>query len=90
MTQAIADPQEMQRFVSRLKQFNSKLASDASSLNGQFRQLGQTWRDQEYQKFAREFEDTLKAFRRFQEQSEKYIATITKKAQHLENYRNAR
>ena len=54
--QAIASPEELERFARELKQFNAQLADSMSRLQGKFANLGETWRDQEHQKFAQEFE----------------------------------
>lgn len=34
-------------------------------LNAQFRQLGDTWRDQEHQKYGQEFEQTMRVLAQF-------------------------
>jgi hypothetical protein len=54
MSQAVAKPEDMERFARELKQFNAQLASSMKRLNGQFARLGGTWRDQEHQKFAQD------------------------------------
>ena len=52
MAKAVVDPAEVRRFASDLKRFNTDLHSQLGQLNARFRQLGQTWRDQEHRKFA--------------------------------------
>ena len=46
MSQAIANPEELERFARDLKQFNGQLKESMTRRNAQFRQLGDTWRDQ--------------------------------------------
>jgi len=65
MPQAVASPEELKRFASDLKQFNTQVASAMSNLRGQFVRLGETWRDQEHQKFAQEFEQTMRVLEQF-------------------------
>ena len=62
MARAIVDPAELRRFASHLKQFNGDLRDRMGSLHSQLNGLGDTWRDQEHDKFVREFEQTLKTF----------------------------
>ncbi len=54
MPQAIANPEELRRFAAELKQVNNQLRENTSRLQAQFVRLGDTWRDQEHQKFTRE------------------------------------
>ena len=63
MSQAIVDPAELRRFANNLKRFNADLQNQMLMVKGQLLALGQSWRDQENQKFTQEFEDTLKITR---------------------------
>ena len=55
MSQAIIDPEEVRRFAAELKRFNGDLRERSSSLMSRFTALGETWQDQEQEKFATEF-----------------------------------
>jgi len=90
MAQAVANPEELERFAHDLKQFNQQLADSMSRLNGQFNNLGDTWRDQEQQKFAREFEQTVRVLQQFIRTSEEQIPFLVRKAQRLRDYLNQR
>ena len=57
MAQAIVDPAELRRFALGLKQFNTELQDRTTQMVAQLHALGTSWRDQENQKFAEEFED---------------------------------
>src|SRR5262245_59765054 len=59
MPQAIADPAELRRFANGLKRFTGDLQAGLSALHGQLTALGDTWRDQEHEKFREEFEQTM-------------------------------
>ena len=56
MGQAIVDPQELRRFASRLRHFSTEVHSQMQTVQRQLQALSATWRDQEHQKFAEEFE----------------------------------
>ena len=88
VAQAIANPEELERFARDLKQFNSQLADSLSRLNGQFSNLGETWRDQEHQKFAQEFVQTTRVLQHFMGSAEQHIPFLLKKASILRQYLN--
>ena len=54
--QAIVKPEDLRRFASELRQFSEHLKADGTRLRGQFQRVGETWRDQEHQRFAKEFD----------------------------------
>ena len=84
--QAVASPEDLERFASYLKQFNAQLADSMARLHGQFARLGDTWRDQEQAKFAREFEQTVRVLQQFRRSSEQQIPFLQRKAQRLRDY----
>jgi len=90
MPQAIANPEDLERFARELKQFNSQLLDSMRRLQVQFNRLGETWRDQEHQKFAREFEQTMRVLYQFTRTSEQHIPFLLRKAQKLREYLNQR
>jgi WXG100 family type VII secretion target len=86
MPQAIVDPAELRRFAHNLKQFNTELQNQLSALHGQLLNLGNTWRDQEHQKFAEEFEHTMMVLNRFIETTDEHIPFLLRKADRVEDY----
>ena len=90
MAQAIMDPEEVRRFASELKRFNDDVQSKASSLHARFAALGSTWQDQDAEKFAEEFNLTMKVLRKFMEVSEKHTPYLLRKAQRIEQYLDQR
>lgn len=86
--QAIANPEDLERFARDLKQFNSQLRDSMSRLQGQFANLGETWRDQEHQKFAQEFEQTMRVLHHFMGSADQHIPFLMRKAQWLRGYLN--
>jgi len=84
--QAHADPEEIRRFAMQLKQFQQDLAKRMSAIQGQLNHLGQSWRDNEHEKFQAEFEQAAIAVRRFLEASESHIPFLLRKADRLDEY----
>jgi len=84
--QAIASPEELERFARELKQFNAQLRDSMGRLHGQFNGLGETWRDQEHQKFAQEFQQTVRVLHQFMRSADQQVPFLQKKAQRLRDY----
>jgi hypothetical protein len=66
----------------------SKLRSLAISLILEFFStlLGDTWRDQEHEKFAQEFDALVRTLRHFHRSSEEQIPVLIKKAEWIDGY----
>lgn len=86
MSRAIVDPAELRRFAHGLKQFNNEVGRHLAVLQGQFSGLGDTWRDQEHDKFAMQFAETVQAMHRFLEASQTHIPFLLRKAERIEEY----
>ena len=69
MSQAIIDPEEVRRFAAELKRFNNEVKERTSSLMSRFSALGDSWQDQEHEKFSAEFLQMMKTMKRFIELS---------------------
>lgn len=80
MPQVIVNSDELRRFAHHLKQFNEQLKQNISKLNGEFSRLGDTWRDQEHQKFAQEYQQTMRVIERFLQAADQHIPFLLKKA----------
>ncbi|MGL6096864.1 MAG: WXG100 family type VII secretion target [Fimbriiglobus sp.] len=90
MAQAIVDPAEIRRFATNLKRFNAELEAQLAAVHGQLVALGDTWRDQEQEKFREEFEQNLAHHERFLESSNEFILFLLRKAERIEEYLNQR
>ena len=88
MPQAIMDPEEVRRFAQELSRFNMDVQNRLGSLQARFASLGDTWQDQEHDKFSQEFRDTVKVLRKFIAASARHIPFLLKKAQRIEDYLN--
>ncbi|HVS37129.1 MAG TPA: WXG100 family type VII secretion target, partial [Gemmataceae bacterium] len=86
MAKAVVDPTELRRFAHGLKHFNSELQHALAVLNGQFSALGDTWRDQEHEKFAREFLQTMQVLSQFVATANEHIPFLLRKAERIEEY----
>ena len=90
MAQAIMDPEQVRRFADELKRFNSDLQDKIASLQARFAALGDTWQDQEHEKFAEEFKQAMKALKKFIELSKEHSPYLLRKAQRIEEYLSQR
>jgi len=86
MAQAIVDPAELRRFAINLKRFNGDLHSNMAVLHGQLVALGDTWRDQEHERFVQEFEQTMQVVERFLNAADQHAAFLLHKAERVEEY----
>jgi uncharacterized protein YukE len=90
MAQAIVNPEELRRFAQVLKRFNGDLRDSITALQAQLASLGDTWRDQEHDRFRLEFEQTMTVIERFLEASDEHVPFLMHKAQHIEDYLHQR
>jgi uncharacterized protein YukE len=86
MSQAVMDPGEVRRFAEELKRFNIELQNRLALLQARFSALGDTWQDQEHEKFSNEFRDTMKVLKKFMESSNQHAPYLLRKAQRIEEY----
>jgi uncharacterized protein YukE len=90
MAQAIVDPGDLRRFAHSLKIFNADLRANLSSLHTQLLALGDTWRDQEHDRFRQEFEETVLVLEKFLDISDQHVPFLTRKADRIEEYMTQR
>jgi uncharacterized protein YukE len=86
MPQANVDPAEIRRFANTLRNFNNDLTAQMQGMHAQLVGLSQTWRDREHDKFAQEFEETMRVVARFIEATEQHIPFLLRKADRAEEY----
>ena len=86
MSRAIVDPAELRKFAQNLRHFNNELGHQLAVLQGQFAGLGDTWRDQEHERFAQQFAETVLVLNRFMEASQQQIPYLIRKAERIEEY----
>ena len=86
MAQAIVDPAEIRRFAHNLKVFNGDVRANLSAIHTQLLALGDTWRDQEHDRFTQEFEQTVAVLEKFLEVAEQHVPFLLRKAERIEDY----
>lgn len=86
MSQVHGDPEKIEQFASELQRFNANLNESLSRLNAQFSRLGDTWKDREHSRYAKEFEQTIRLLRQFQKSTEQQVPLLRKKARKLREY----
>jgi uncharacterized protein YukE len=86
MSKAVVDPAELRRFAANLKRFNAELQTNLAGLHGQLMALGDTWRDQEHDRFRGEFDSTIQVVERFVEAANLHIPFLLRKAERIEEY----
>ena len=86
MAKAIVDPAELRRFAHGLKHFTGELGHQMAVLQSQFASLGDTWRDQEHEKFAEQFAQTMQVLARFVETAQQHIPFLMRKAERIDEY----
>ena len=84
------DSEKVRRFADELQRFNADLENRLSMLHARFAALGDTWSDQEHEKFAEEFRQAMKALKKFNELSKSHAPYLLRKAQRIEEYLNQR
>jgi uncharacterized protein YukE len=90
MAKAVMDPEKVRRFAEELHRFNNDLQSRMTALQTRFAALGDTWQDQEHEQFAEEFQQIIKALKKFVEISQQQAPYLLRKAQRIEEYLNQR
>ena len=85
MPQAIADPEELKRFASLLKQFNTDLVDRTNAMASQVESLSGTWRDQENKEFDEQITEQLKRINPLVEVNDAYIPFLVRMAARLED-----
>ena len=86
MAKAVVDPEELRRFANDLKRFNESVTQQMTVLHGRMSNLSQTWRDQEQQKFAQQFEETMRSLNRFVDASRDHVPFLLRKAERVDEY----
>jgi uncharacterized protein YukE len=86
MPQAVVDPDELRQFALKLRKFNIELRERLSSLTSDMTSLSETWRDQEHERFAQQFDEHLTLMARFLELSERHVPYLVRKAEQIDDY----
>ncbi|MDA3961693.1 MAG: WXG100 family type VII secretion target [Planctomycetota bacterium] len=90
MAKAVVDPEHLLRFAGNLNRFSSDLRERSVTLHQQFTRLGESWRDQEQERFAEEFTVMLAALERFASSAEQQVPVLMRKAAAIQQYLEGR
>jgi uncharacterized protein YukE len=90
MPRVDATPEDIRNFARNLAKFKVELFERTFQLRAQFRQLGDTWRDQEEIRYADEFEQAMRSIQRFINVTDEQIPYLLRKADRLDDYLNQR
>ena len=90
MPQAMMDPEQVRRFAEELQRFNRDLQNRMGSLQARFSGLGDSWQDQEQEKFATEFTQLMKTLKSFLELSDRHTPYLLRKAERIQQYLDQR
>ena len=86
MSRVDATPSELRMFAARLQNYITQVSESSFQLQAHFRELGDTWRDQEHARFAQEFEQTMQVLHRFMSTAQQHVPVLLRKAEWLEGY----
>lgn len=86
MARAIVDPEELRRFAMELERANTEIQNQLTALQARYQRLGETWQDQEQEKFAETFQQTVRMLGRFVQVSNEHIPYLMRKADRAEDY----
>ena len=80
------DPERLRTFALRLKQFASTSDEHLGRLKSAIGHLGQTWQDQEFERFAQQFASAQGRLKSFIEETKKVTPVLEADARKLEEY----
>ena len=86
MSQAVGDPDELERFARALQQFVDSLNDAVGNLNGAFATLGDTWQDEKRARFEEEYNALVHQLKQFDANASQQIPYLTALAARLRDY----
>lgn len=86
MSMAIANPEELRNFANTLQKYLENIEEETGVLTSVFSSLGDTWQDQQKNKFEEVLKELLAVLKRFEEDASEQIPHLLKMAEDLETY----
>ena len=86
MTQAIGDPDELERFAHSLTQFIETLNEAVNHLDHSFNTLEETWQDEKRMSFEEDYHELLSQFAHFEENALEQVPYLYALASRLRDY----
>ena len=87
---AIIDLDELNTFINSFGNICGQMRERKQHINHEFVDLHDTWRDDNYERFSRVFEETVAEIEQFLRISEMYAEYLRKKGQKVERYLEGR
>ena len=86
MSQAIGDPEELERFAHSLNQFIDSLNDAMGNLNGAFASLGDTWQDEKRARFEEDYNALVQQLHQFNTNAAEQVPYLIAHASSLRDY----
>jgi len=86
MPQVHGDPEKLRTFARSLRKYRRALEQSTYGMEGRARELGESWRDREYNKFMEEWQTSARAIDHLLEECDTYVSHVLLKAKMLEDY----
>jgi uncharacterized protein YukE len=86
MSQAIGDPDELERFALSLQYFVDSLNDAVGNLNGAYASLGDTWQDEKRASFEEEYHALIQQLSQFNSNAEEQIPYLNALSSRLRDY----
>jgi len=86
MAQAHVDPEKLRSFALQLKHFAAAVENGVGGLRNGMGRLRETWKDQEYETFARQFVSTQELLKRLVQEIRKTAPLLERDAAAIEEY----
>lgn len=83
---AIIRPEDVRQFAAQLQRFSEDLHAGLSSVQAGLDRVGETWRDQEHERFLQVFEETAQVLNRFLEAVDEHVPFLLRKADAAQAY----
>jgi len=86
MPKAVVDPDELARFAASLRRFSDTGRGELTAISRQFSRLGDTWQDEEHERFAAQFDEMVRVLLRFFDEADRQVPVLGRKAEAIRAY----
>lgn len=86
MSQAIGDPEELERFAQGLQHFIDSLNDAVANLDGSFAALGDTWQDEKRARFEDDYKVLVQQLHQFNSSAGDQVPYLMALATRLRDY----
>ena len=84
--QVVVDPEEIDKFISEIRNFLENLSDSSNRLNHSFGTLANSWQDIKKNEFEEQFHELLQVLNRFENSSEEKIQHLNVLSQRAKDY----